>query len=164
VAAVSITDSIVDAADGAQGHGVAVTASATDVQASTVLGGVRARTLDAGNSIFTERVAVERRQTGCVRFCHLPPDSAAPRRFRCQPADQQSAGRVVPRFTSLGYGQPAYGQLASSCPTEIARGADDEGEMGAFNFLQQPRRIDNLRACLDEYLRLGLEAGIFVVT
>lgn len=164
VAAVSVTDSIVDAADGHHGHGVAVTAPATDIQASTVLGGVEARTLDAGNSIFTERVTVERRQSGCVRFCYLPLASTAPRRFRCQPASQEAAGRVVPRFASVGYGQPVYGQLSPSCPDEIARGAEDEGEMGAFHFLQQPRRIDNLRASLDEYLRFGLEAGIFLVT
>jgi len=163
-AAVSVTDSIVDAADGHHGHGVAVTAPATDIQASTVLGGVEARTLDAGNSIFTERVTVERRQSGCVRFCYLPLASTAPRRFRCQPASQEAAGRVVPRFASVGYGQPVYGQLSPSCPDEIARGAEDEGEMGAFHFLQQPRRIDNLRASLDEYLRFGLEAGIFLVT
>jgi hypothetical protein len=162
VVAVAIGDSIIDAADGH--HGVAVAAPATDIQSSTVLGGVKARTLDAGNSIFTERVTVERRQSGCVRFCYLPLSSAAPRRFRCQPAGPEAAARVVPRFASVSYGQPVYGQLAVSCPDEIARGAEDEGEMGAFHFLQQPRRIDNLRASLDEYLRFGLEAGIFLVT
>jgi hypothetical protein len=162
VTAVSVTDSIIDAADGH--HGVAVAAPATDIQSSTILGGVQARTLDAGNSILTERVTVERRQSGCVRFCYLPLSSAAPRRFRCQPASQEAAERVVPRFASVSYGQPVYGQLSPSCPDEIARGAEDEGEMGAFHFLQQPRRIDNLRASLDEYLRFGLEAGIFLVT
>jgi hypothetical protein len=164
VAAVSITDSIIDAADGHHGHQVAVTAPATDIQSSTVLGEVKARTLDAGNSIFTEPVTVERRQSGCVRFCYLPPGSVAPRRFRCQPASPEAAQRVVPRFASVTYGQPVYGQLSPSCPDEIARGAEDEGEMGAFHFLQQPRRIDNLRASLDEYLRIGLEAGIFLAT
>jgi hypothetical protein len=164
VAAVSITDSIVDATDGHHGHGVAVTAPDIDIQSSTLLGGVAARTLDAGNSIFTEPVTVERRQSGCVRFSFLPPGSVAPRRFRCQPATPEAAQRVVPRFASVTYGQPVYGQLSVSCPDELARGAEDEGEMGAFHFLQQPKRIDNLRASLDEYLRFGLEAGIFLVT
>jgi hypothetical protein len=36
--------------------------------------------------------------------------------------------------------------------------------MGAFMFLAQPQRRANLRAALDEYLRLGLEAGVFPVT
>jgi hypothetical protein len=33
--------------------------------------------------------------------------------------------------------------------------------MGAFHNLYQPRREANLRAALGEYLRFGLEAGIF---
>jgi hypothetical protein len=36
--------------------------------------------------------------------------------------------------------------------------------MGAFHFLQQVQRVRNVRASLDEYLRFGLEAGIFFVT
>jgi hypothetical protein len=36
--------------------------------------------------------------------------------------------------------------------------------MGVFCMLQQPQREGNLRTALDEYLRFGLEAGIFLVT
>jgi hypothetical protein len=36
--------------------------------------------------------------------------------------------------------------------------------MGAFDFLKEPQRLDNLRASLEEYLRFTLEAGIFFVT
>ena len=36
--------------------------------------------------------------------------------------------------------------------------------MGAFHDLYQPQRETNLRVALDEYLRFGLEAGIFYVT
>ena len=36
--------------------------------------------------------------------------------------------------------------------------------MGAFCMLQQPQRLANLQIALDEYLRFGLEAGIFFVT
>ena len=42
-----------------------------------------------------------------------------------------------------------------------AEGADDEGEMGVFHDLYQPQREANLRVRLEEYLRFGLEAGIF---
>jgi hypothetical protein len=42
-------------------------------------------------------------------------------------------------------------------------GADDEGEMGAWHFLQAPQRLRNLQLALDEYLRFGLEAGILIV-
>jgi hypothetical protein len=151
-------------ADGSSGGGVAVAASATGIDGSTVLGRIVAESFDASNSIFTGEVSVQRRQTGCVRFSYVPPGSFVPRRFRCQPADGVTIARVTPRFTSLSYGQPGYAQLAPTCPTEISAGADDEGEMGAFQFLQQTQRLGSLQASLDEHLRFGLEAGLFLVT
>ena len=69
-----------------------------------------------------------------------------------------------PQFTSLRFGDPGYGQLSLRCAEAIRRGADDEAEMGVFHDLFQPQRETNLRVRLDEYLRFGLEAGIFYVT
>ncbi len=68
--------------------------------------------------------------------------------------------RVRPRFNSVRYGTPTYCQLAESCAPEIARGADDESEMGAFHDLYQPQRAASLRVRLDEYLPAGMDAGI----
>ena len=134
------------------------------VERSTILGTTDARTLSASESIFTGLVTVARRQTGCVRYCWLPPASSAPRRFRCQPPDAAAAATIRPTFTSTTLGEPGYGQLAVATPQEIRSGARDEGEMGAFNFVGQPRRLADLEARLDEYLRLGLEAGVFFAT
>jgi hypothetical protein len=36
--------------------------------------------------------------------------------------------------------------------------------MGAFHDLFQPQRLTNLNVRLQEYLRVGLEAGVFPVT
>ena len=99
------------------------------------------------------RVEVVRRQQGCLRFSYAPP-----RRHRCQPT---TGGAAFPHFTSLRYGAPAYCQLTTRTPDAIRRGADDESEMGAFHFLFAPQRESDLRTRLDEYLRVGLEAGIF---
>ncbi|MDP5337487.1 MAG: hypothetical protein NWQ28_02795, partial [Nodularia sp. (in: cyanobacteria)] len=66
-----------------------------------------------------------------------------------------------PSFTSEEYGQPNYAQLQEVSIPEISTGAEDNSEMGVFNYLQQPQRETNLRASLNEYLRFGLEAGIF---
>ena len=99
-----------------------------------------------------------------MRFSYLPLTSATARRYRCQPTDTASAHRVFPQFTSTDLGQPGYLQLAASCPPEITEGAEDEGEMGAFHFLQGGRRVRNLVANLDQYLRFGMEAGIFRVS
>ncbi len=104
-------------------------------------------------------VTTERRQSGCVRFSYLPPDALVPRRHRCQP-DAGSGVQMAPQFTTLRYGLPAYGQLARSTPDAIRRGADDEGEMGAFHSLFAPQREANLQVRLGEYLRVGLAAGI----
>jgi hypothetical protein len=136
-------------------------------------------------------VLADRRQTGCVRFSFLPSESRVPRRYRCQPdfqiateveaaakkvspavltANQRQAitGAVLswlkPAFTSLRCCDPAYGQLRRRAPRPICQGADDEGEMGGFHDLFQPQRTTNIRVRLEEYLRFGLEAGVFYVT
>jgi hypothetical protein len=139
-------------------------APAVQTDGSTLLGTAAVRTVEASDSIFLGTLAAARRQTGCVRFCYLAPGSLAPRRYRCQPSDPSAAASAAPQFTSLTFGQPGYAQLAAACPEEIASGAEDGGEMGAFHFLMQVQRRKSLHAALDEYLRFGLEAGMFFVT
>ena len=43
-------------------------------------------------------------------------------------------------------------------------GAEDGSEMGVFCHVKQPQRESNLRIRLDEYLPVGLDAGIVYVT
>jgi hypothetical protein len=167
-----VNESIVD---GDGGAAVQAPGALADLQASTFFGNVHSRMLESGNSIFMEKVSAQLRQAGCVRFCFLPDDSITPRRYRCQPdlalqnvkdaaAQEAIRLRIKPSFTSNAYGQPDYAQLKFTVPSEITSGADDGAEMGAFYFLKQPQREANLRASLDEYLRFGLEAGIFYAT
>jgi hypothetical protein len=164
---------------------------ATTLERVTVLGAVHVKELTLGSEvIFTDRVRAVHRQAGCVRFSVVPPGSQTPRRFRCQPelaisaavtqAQEQAGavldpaaaeavrlqvlGRLTPAFTSTRYSDPAYGQLSLACPPEIQTGAEDGSEMGAFSFLKQPQRAASLRSNLEEYLRFGLETGIFFVT
>jgi hypothetical protein len=157
--------------------------TAADVQRSTVFGSVSVQSLEAGNSVFSanqsspREVRVARLQQGCVRFCAVPdkPPTRLPRRYRCQPelalttiTDPTDRDRVrmelTPAFTSTTFGDPGYGQLADACDERIRTGAEDGSEMGATSSLMQPQREANLRLCLDEHLRFGLEAGIFHVT
>lgn len=159
IARLRLVDSIVDA-PGAR----AIEATDLDVESSTVFGDMRSRTLHASNSIFTEEVVVERRQTGCVRYCYLPLSSVVPRRFRCHPENAAAAERVEPAFSSTAYGSPAYARLARSCSVELREGAEDESELGAYSFLNQPQRMRSLALRVDEYLRFGLEAGTFFAT
>jgi hypothetical protein len=175
-ATVNITSSIVDATEPTN-----VAYSALDgtsaggevsIVACTVIGKVRSRVFRLiSNSIIAARlgasdtwtfpVHADRRQDGCVRFSFVPLGSRTPRRFQCQPASAADALRVQPQFTAERYGAPAYCQLSDRCATEIRTGADDESEMGAFHDLFAPQRETNLSIRLDEYLRFGLDAGVF---
>jgi hypothetical protein len=166
-AVLRLTDSIVDGPGAA--FALDAEASPAEIESSSILGRSRLLTLHASDSIFTRLVTVERAQEGCVRFSYVPPLSATGRRFRCQPDLAQAASaldnndavaaRVRPAFVAETYGDPAYLQLANACPSEIATGAEDGSEMGAWRFLQNPHRVANLRASLEEYLPASLEAG-----
>ena len=161
----------------------ALNAPETDLclEECTVLGATQARSLLASNCIFTDRVSIERQQIGSMRFCYLPNSSRAPRRYRCQPemalaaayacreegweaeSEDSIKARVAPVFRSVHYDHLRYGELSSLSAEEILKGSEDGSEMGAFSCLKRPQREENLRACLKEYLRLGLDAGIIKV-
>jgi hypothetical protein len=184
-ARVRVTNSIIDAGAetnvtyaGAQtGAGINFSKEAgapLEIENSTVIGRVHTRELEASNTIFLASavsgqdwptpVRAERLQEGCVRFSYVPPGSEVPRQYECQPRPGDAPSRLArvrPVFTSLRYGEAGYCQLSLLCSAAIRQGADDEAEMGAFHNLFQPQRESNLRARLDEYLRFGLEAGIF---
>ncbi len=173
-----IRDSILDAGDPASSAYGGVSGEPFGgpvvISAVTVVGTLDTRQMTLGeNSIFLGVVTAERRQQGCVRFSFVLPQSRVPRRYRCQPvipagssADETArlTDRVRPVFTSLTYGHPAYGQLDRRTAGVIERGAEDGSEMGAYFSLKTPQRLDNLDRRLGEYLRAGLEAGIFCST
>jgi hypothetical protein len=188
---VEISDSIVGDDSGSPDLSVDASQAALSLLRSTFFGGVLASSLDASDCIFAGLAEAVRRQTGCVRFSYVPPGSAVPRRYRCQPeletstridalrqaavpgapalADEDAirievAARIRPLFVSRTYGDPGYGQLELRCADQIRTGAESSAEMGAFEFLKQPQREANLRDALAEYLRFGLEAGLFFVT
>ena len=172
-ATVTIIDSVLDAHaldNLAYGHDTEPFGGSLTVSRCTVIGRVGTTELTLGeNSIFLGTVIAERRQHGCVRFSWVPRGSRVPRRFHCQPdiPDGTSASdaaiiesHLSPRFTTLVYGRPAYCQLDWRGPAVIARGADDESEMGVFCSVKAPQREDGLRIRLDEFLPVALEAGI----
>ena len=175
VATTVITDSIIDAGDqkqiayaGSEDTGFGGTLT---VQDSTIIGRVRTMMIKlASNSIFdAERetntneppVIADRLQEGCVRFCYVPFQSRIPRPYHCQPKIKEDVSRIKPVFNSLRYGDANYCQLSQYCAIEIRQGAENDMEMGVFYHLYQPVREYNLQTRLNEYLRFGLEAGIF---
>lgn len=196
-----LLDSLVDGIEqngGPKGHAVCDDAGTSGppahIERSTLLGTSRFFDLKlASESIFGGPVHIDRRQSGCLRFCHVPPGSDTPQQYRCQPAleisrqieqrtqeavaaglllpagwQQQLAEEVrrwlVPSFESVQYGRPGYLQLHRSCPIQLRTGAEDGSEMGAFSLLKQAQREANLRLRLEEYLPIGLQAGLIYIT
>ena len=131
----------------------------------------------AADTIFAGRVEVGKTNQGCVRYSYLslPPEDGhhTPPGYRCQPElavglrpEDEGANRG-PRQAGLHFsalGDPGFAQLSLACPAEIRTGAEDGSEMGASRRLKQPQREANLRAVLDEYFPVGLEAGLVYVT
>lgn len=161
-ARLEVKDSIVDAKEKDHHHHYyAVECYKASIENSTVFGKISVTLMElASNTIFTDMVTATRRQEGCVRFSYVPEGSKVPRLYRCLPLEEE---KLRPYFTSELFGDPGYAQLHKDVAQEIFNGGDNDAEMGAFNLLYQPQRLENLESSLDEYLRFGLEAGIQLV-
>ncbi len=174
LATVNFSDSIVDATDAGN---VAYSAldgesggAALTLTGCTVVGKVHAQTLTlvsdsiiwatASNS-WASGLISDRLQVGCVRFSFLPVNAITPRRFECV---EQALASPQPLFLSLRYGDPRYLKMLACTDDSIRRGADDGGEMGAFHFVLAPLRESDLNIRLQEYLPVGLNAGLIYQT
>ncbi len=175
-AALTVQDSIVDHAGG---YAIAAPAAGgqsdlppddvvgppVTLKRTTIFGKVFVQGLPlVSEVIFTEPVFVKDRERGGVSFSYVPPGSQTPPCTFCQPQEDAPPSGLRPKFTSVRFGDPAYAQLSLDCPRQIRGGAADGSEMGAFHDLYQLLAEANMRAVLDEYLPLGLRAGIFYVT
>ena len=187
-----VCDSVLDASDlreravlGADGRPAWVRLSLSRV---TVLGGAEVHSVGlAEDSILTGALDCERRQTGNVSFCYLAPGSSTPKRTSCQPGaalaraaaeiarrtpaasdhgrlEALIAARLVPRFDSVQFGQPAYARLAGDAAPELTHGAHDEGELGAYHDLWQPLRVADLRTQLQQFVPAGVDIDIRFAT
>jgi hypothetical protein len=59
-------------------------------------------------------------------------------------------------FTSRRFGDAGFAQLSATAPDTIARGAENRGEMGAFNLLLNPVKRDDLETKVLEFMPFGL--------
>ncbi len=157
------------------------------INRSTILGRVKLRELAASEVIFTEKIEVERIQTGYARFSYIPQNSRTPLIYRCQPniaindmlretekedlsldekekIEKEAYLRVQPVFASLNYGEADYARLKECTAQEILAGAEDGSEMGVFQHLNEPRREENLKNVINDYIQSGFAAGYFYAT
>jgi hypothetical protein len=155
-----------------------------ELERVTVLGGADVHNVSlVENSLVTGHLFCERRQTGSVRFSYFRPGSRTPRPTRCQPGTSragveaahargeiptgdleralaEATARLTPRFDARVFGDPAYARLALDNAPEILRGADDEGELGAYHNLWQALAVADLRARLLEFSPAGIEIDV----
>jgi hypothetical protein len=182
---VTAADSILDA--GGPAHRAVEGAERRPAWASlslrrvTVLGSIDVREVGViTGSILLGRFDSARRQVGHVSFCYVPEDSRTPRRSSCQPdgvlaaVDEaiargtvpaaerttlrsREAARVTPRFDSVRFGAPAYARLVTGAPPELACGAQDGGELGAYHMLWLSYREAQLQSGLPAYAPIGMD-------
>jgi hypothetical protein len=156
----SVQDSIVD-----QRSGTAIEARQLSAERVTVLGEVTCETLEASDCLFSDRVIVEDRQSGFIRFSRAERGSQLPCRFHClPPPDDGRSGAMRPRFNSLRAERPGYCQLADNAPPELQRAAEDGGEIGAFAGALSPARLENVQFKLAELLPAGMTSHVVTVT
>ena len=154
---------------GASGDAIVAAGARFIVQSSSLFGRVAPiRELWASSSLFSRPVVARRTQAGCVRFCYVADGSRVPRRYRCQPELAVKAGadarRVKPHLVSRDRASPWYGQLHPLAHPALRTGGEDGGEIGAFRSPSSALLEGNVEATLDEYLRLGMAAGLLIAT
>ena len=139
-----------------------------DIKRTTVLGTTEADIITAEDCIFTGSVTARLPHRGLISYSYHPTGSQPPPLVTGRGTTAAAAGggpdSAGPQFTSASFGSPAYGQLAATCPPEIAAGARLGGEMGAYNYLQQPFRASRLLSALDEMLPAGRTATVIYRT
>lgn len=150
---------------------LAAPGASTTLAGVTIAGTSQVRAISASDCLFLRPISSLRKQIGCLRYSYVPQGSTGPRQFRCQPelaireagagADTAAiAARVSPMIDSLTPGTAGFARLSVRCDPAIATGAETGGAMGAWHWLEEPQRRANLTIALDEYLGLGLEAGL----
>jgi hypothetical protein len=146
-----------------------------EIDQSTFFGAVAIEgALIANVALFTGPVTVkpvDHEVTGLLRYCYLPEGSAIPAAEHClyegeaPPHCRQCVGHIArPVFSTRRYGRPGYAQLSNLSAAEILYGVGNIAEIGVFHHLYQPQRETNIQVMLEEYMPLGLDAGVFHVT
>ena len=145
-----IKDSIIQSRD------VAVTALALGdaelhMERVTVIGNIAAQCLWASDSLIQGTADIFNTQCGCFRFSAAMQPSRLPRQYR-----HAWIENMPTLFTSTRFGDPAFMQLHEQAAQSITRGAENGAEMGAYNPLINPIKMDGLKAKVEEYMPFGL--------
>jgi hypothetical protein len=151
-----IRDSIVQSIDPAS-PAIATTLGTVELERVTVFGSVDVNRLFATEALIQGLVKVTDNQHGCFRFSATQDDPAKrlPQQF-----ESHLFAPTIPNhfFVSRRFGDPGYAQLAETAPATIIRGAENRSEIGAFNSLLNPIKLEDLKAKVNEFMPFGLIA------
>lgn len=142
----------------------------TVVKNVTILGRVRAYSIEGNGAIFTGVLEAFDQQVGCLKYCYFADDSISPappnevknrlpQNFAC--VNGKSA-RLI--FTSEFFSDPAYCQLSLECDPRILEEGTGSDQMGAYNFLLEAHKWRNLRIRFREFMPVGIRPLLIPVT
>lgn len=154
-----VRDSIIQQLPSAAAPAVALKAGELHAERSTIFGDVRVNRLYATELIGAGPIWVTDNQHGCVRFSATSTEGDLPRQFE---SHRFPGGIEAHVFVSQRFGDPGYGQLSQSAPSEIVTGAETRSEMGAFCRALAPIKIADINAKLREYMPFGLVPQLIV--
>ena len=146
---------------------IAVEQGLVRLEHATVLAMATAGKLQASDSIFLDDIALgtlpPEMPPSCIRYSRIPPaavklgsagtTTATPLFVELDFDDGQGWIRRPARF-----GEPGCGVLHPACPRSVRFGAEDGGEMGAFHDRRYALALEAVRAKLEDFLPMGLEA------
>jgi hypothetical protein len=142
----------------------------TVVENVTILGRVRAATIEGAGAIFTGVLEAFDQQVGCLKYCYFADDTKSlpspdavknllPPHFACVFGD---SARLL--FTSEIFGSPGYCQLSLECDQRILEQGVGNDQMGAFNFLSEAHKWRNLKIRFREFMPVGIRPLLIPVT
>ncbi|MGH7616425.1 MAG: hypothetical protein ACREPM_04285 [Gemmatimonadaceae bacterium] len=114
----------------------------------TILGDLSAHDARISNTLCYGDVALIDLGASCLRFSRLPRSLAGARSFQCTQA--------TPIWISIDVGDAGYFHLYPTTATQLTRGGEEGGEIGAFASAGLPWRTQNTGLRLDEYVPAAL--------
>lgn len=152
-----VRDSIVHSVDRTASPAIETELGLVELQRVTVFGDVTVNRLFASEALIQGIVKVTDNQHGCFRFSATndDPQKRLPPQF-----ESHFFAPAMPNhfFVSRRFGDPGYAQLSETAPDTIIRGAENRSEIGAFNSLLNPIKLDDLKAKVNEFMPFGLIA------
>ena len=167
----SLIDSIIDAASGADDPAPALAVHATVdpenewgpdliISGMTCFGRMRVESATGQGGIWVHRFEVHDNQKGCIKFSYFSGDlDRLPQHHACVPGTEAELS-----FVSDIFGQAGYGQLRLRSDRRILEQGPDRDAMGAFGYLLNSHKWKNINIRYREFMPVGIRPLLIPVT